>query len=605
MTPPNLRRFRGLPAGLTACALLSAPLIAQAAEPLARIEGDLPPEVMSVVARAVGDELSSPDTRFEARRRAREAALNAVAALRSEGYYAYEVEPDVADSEIPQAILRIKPGPRFMIASPQIAWTGEAPDEDAQTAAAGAMGLAAGAPGRAADILAAEGRIVASARDNGYPDAATGERAVVVDHADDSVQPTFRIAAGDKVFLDGLDISGAERTDQAWLRGLPPWIGGDVYSPAMVAELERRLRDTGVYDSVTVALAPKEKINADGWRPVTVTLTERSRHQIEADAGYSTAEGFGLDVRQLRYNQFHRGDTTTLSLRLAQLEQRLGADISQPAWRRPDQILHLTSSAFNLSTDAYDSTGVDVGADFTRRYGVSTTTYRTFGVDLDIAQTREKTKLNNVVVEGDKRRFIRLTGLAAFALDRSDDPLDPKRGWRVTAKANPTVTAGKGSVPFYVKVEAQGTYYLPLDSLGRTSIAARLRLGSILGGLIPEVPADRRFYSGGGGSVRGYGYQKVGPRLPDTTPQGGLSLAESSIELRQKFGQHWGAAAFIDTGSVASSQALGQGDFRAGAGVGIRYDLGFGPIRADIAVPLNKRPDDAPFQIYLSIGQSF
>ncbi|MDB5441200.1 MAG: surface antigen [Caulobacteraceae bacterium] len=585
--------------------VLAAPMAVHAAEPLAKIEGDLPPEVMTVVSRAVGDELSSPDTRFEARRRAREAATNAIAALRSEGYYAYEVEPDVADSETPQAILRIKAGPRFLIARPQIDWTQAPPETEAQDKATAAMGLTIGAPGRAADILAAEGRIVASARDDGYPDAATGERQVVVDHADDSVQPTFRIVAGDKVYLDGLDITGAERTDQAWLRALTPWIGGDAYTPAQVGELERRLRDTGVYDSVTVALASKDKLTKDGWRPVAVTLVERKPRQLEADAGYSTAEGFGLDLRQIRYNQFHRGDTTTLSGRLAQLEQRIGADISQPGWRLADQTLHLTSSIFNLSTDAYDSAGIDVGADFTRRQGRSTTSYRTFGADVDAVQTREKTKVNSVVVVGDKRRFIRLTGLASFAIDRSDDPLDPRRGWRVTAKANPTLTIGKGSVPLYLKIETQGTLYYPFDAQGRSSLAARLKVGSILGGLIPEVAADRRFYSGGGGSVRGYAYQAVGPRLPDDTPQGGLSLIESSLEFRQKIGQRWGGVAFVDTGSVASDQALGQADFRAGLGVGVRYDLGFGPIRADIAIPLNKRPSDAPFQVYLSIGQSF
>jgi translocation and assembly module TamA len=136
-------------------------------------------------------------------------------------------------------------------------------------------------------------------------------------------------------------------------------------------------------------------------------------------------------------------------------------------------------------------------------------------------------------------------------------------------------------------------------------LAGRLKLGSIVGGTIPQVPASRRFYSGGGGSVRGYTYQAIGPHLADNTPEGGLSLVEASVEMRQKIGQHWGVVGFVDAGSIGSDQIPNGKNLSLGAGVGVRYDLGFGPIRVDFAVPLNPRSNDPSFQIYLSIGQSF
>jgi translocation and assembly module TamA len=123
--------------------------------------------------------------------------------------------------------------------------------------------------------------------------------------------------------------------------------------------------------------------------------------------------------------------------------------------------------------------------------------------------------------------------------------------------------------------------------------------------LVSEVPASRRFFSGGGGSVRGYAYQAIGPRLSDNTPQGGVSLVETSLEVRHRFTSKWGGVAFIDAGAIGTERKPKQEDFRVGAGFGVRYDLGFGPIRADIAVPLGKRSGDPAFQIYLSIGQSF
>ena len=126
-----------------------------------------------------------------------------------------------------------------------------------------------------------------------------------------------------------------------------------------------------------------------------------------------------------------------------------------------------------------------------------------------------------------------------------------------------------------------------------------------MNGSIPAVPASRRFYSGGGGSVRGYAYQAVGPRFPDQSPEGGLSLIESSVELRQKITGPIGVVAFFDAGVLGATQTFQLNAPSSAVGVGARYDLGFAPLRADIAIPLNRRSGDAGFQVYLSIGQSF
>jgi translocation and assembly module TamA len=198
-----------------------------------------------------------------------------------------------------------------------------------------------------------------------------------------------------------------------------------------------------------------------------------------------------------------------------------------------------------------------------------------------------------------------VTGLGAFALDRSDDPLDPKRGYRIEGRVEPTALTGDTSLAF-LRTVAQSSAYLPFGEEAKTVLAGRLRLGVILGGEIPDVPASRRFYAGGGGSVRGYEYQAVGPRAPNGKPFGGLSLFETSLELRRsRIWRGLGAVAFIDAGSVGLEEFPSTSELEASIGVGARYDLGFGPIRADIAVPLNKREGEAAFQIYLSIGQAF
>lgn len=575
--------------------------VAFADEPMAQIQGVEDKGLREAIQRALTESKHPPQSRAEARRRARQAGEDAIAVLRAEGYYAYTVEPDVTDGDPPRAVVKITPGPLFVIADPRIDWSGAPPDEGTRQRAATAMRLPEGGPGRSADVVGAEGRIVAQVAKLGYADAAAEPREVIVDHADHTVRPAFKIAAGELVHLDGVELVTKGRTNPRWVSHLAPWKSGDVYDPEDVAELERRLRDTSVYDSISVSLAGQDKATTDGLRPIVVTLSDRKSRTIETSAGYSTSEGSGVDVRWSRYNRLKRADTTTYSLRFAKLEQKLGAEIALPHWQRPQQTLKLSSSIFREDTDAYNETGAQIGVDLTKRR--QTTAYRTFGVTLDLSQTKEQVNKAGSVA-GRKLNLATFAGLAAYAWDFSDNILDPKRGWRLEARAEPTYVVGDTTLP-YLKLTTQGSMYLPFGKSASTVLASRVKLGAIVGGTIPDVPASRRFFAGGGGSVRGYAYQAIGPRLADNTPQGGISLVETSFELRQKITQRWSGVVFIDTGAIGTHNTPQREDFRSGAGFGVRYDLGFGPIRADIATPLGRRKGDPAFQIYLSIGQSF
>jgi translocation and assembly module TamA len=583
---------------------ISAP--AYAAEPKALIEGPLPPDLRGEIARAVGESDKPVENRFEARRRAREAAEDAITVLRAEGYYAYDVEPDVGEGDAPKPVVKITPGPRFVLGQVRLDWVGPPPDPPAADAARSALALKPGQSGRAADVVAAEGRAVAVVQKRGYADAQPRPREVVVDHADKTVNPDYRIAAGALVHLDGIKLTTNGRTDPEWLQRLAPWRPGDVYDPEDVAELERRLLDAAVYESVTVALAPATDARADGLRPVVVSLAERMKRTIEVGASYDTTEGLGLDAKWTRYNWLGRADTFSVLGRVSNIDSRVQVDLSLPHWLMPQQTLSTRAAIYRSRTPAFDQDGVMASADITRRWGRSATfgltgTYFTYGASLDLSRTSE-IRIGSLTPLG--RDIATFAGLADMALDRSDDPLDPRRGWRVGARIEPTLLTGAGLVP-YLKVQGQVSGYLPLDTPGNTVLAGRVHLGSIVNGSVADIPAPQRFYAGGGGSVRGFGFQEVGPRLADNTPQGGLSLFESSVELRRWLNDRWGVVAFIDAGAVGGQQWPSFRELSVGAGVGVRYNLGFGPIRVDIATPLSSRRGQSPFQIYVSIGQSF
>lgn len=573
------------------------------ADPRAQIRGEMDAALRAQLVLAVGEVDDAPSNRFEARRRARGAMEAAEALLRSEGYYQPVLEDAVEGEDAPIAIVNVTPGRRFELAEVQVLWAAPSPDAVTDAAVRGEVGLSAGQPGRAGDIISAEGRVVAGLTRRGYADAAAQPRRVVVDHATFTVQPSFRIAAGPLVRLDGVRLETRGPTHAEWVAGLAPWSEGEVYDPEDVAELERRLLETGVYDGVGVALAPTDQTNADGNRPVIVTLTDRPRRILEAGATFSTAEGSGLDLIWTWHNRFGRADTLVWQARAADVDSRLGVSLSLPHWRRPGETLRLSGALLNEDTDAYRRTAVALAADLQQRLGK--TSWISYGVGLDAGQYDENRfdPLTRVPINFNRDLFI-LTGRASAYLDRSNDPLDPITGWRLSASAQPTAVTGEDTVLF-LRTEAQASAYLPLQAGGKTVLAGRVRIGSIIGGEELTVPSDRLFYSGGGGSVRGFEYQGVGPRLPDNTPRGGLSLFETSIEIRRDVWRNFQAVGFVDAGAIGFQETPNFNNLRYGAGFGVRYKLPFGPIRADIAFPLDRREGDADFQIYVSIGQAF
>jgi translocation and assembly module TamA len=140
---------------------------------------------------------------------------------------------------------------------------------------------------------------------------------------------------------------------------------------------------------------------------------------------------------------------------------------------------------------------------------------------------------------------------------------------------------------------------------------------------VPDIPPDQRFYAGGSGTVRGYRYQSVGPEFPDGNPVGGTALTALNIEFRQRFGKSFGAAVFVDAGTVgeklsplsglfhggrcsASTTEQGQTScWAVGVGAGPRYYTPIGVLRLDLAVPTYRRPNDDRFEVYIGLGQAF
>ena len=114
------------------------------------------------------------------------------------------------------------------------------------------------------------------------------------------------------------------------------------------------------------------------------------------------------------------------------------------------------------------------------------------------------------------------------------------------------------------------------------------------------------FHAGGGGSVRGYTYQSLGP-LQNGKPLGGTSWLEFTSELRLRFNETFGAALFLDAGNVYDAVLPQPGEkLYVGVGGGIRYYTPAGPLRFDVGIPMNAdEVEDSAYAIYVSMGQAF
>ncbi|MDX2235854.1 MAG: BamA/TamA family outer membrane protein [Hyphomonadaceae bacterium] len=577
------------PAAALAWALAVGAL--DAASPVA-IEG-VGGEIRQGIERAL-PERDAPQSLFDAERLAEEAAERATRWLRAEGWYAAEVTPE-AEEEPPVARVRIAPGERFTFAAPTLTFSGATPEDRYVDIARDALArIVDGAPARAADVLGAEAAAVAALRAAGFPDARAAPRRVVVDHDTRRMTPAFAIDAGAPVRLGGVRVQpeGALRAD--YVARLAGWERGDRFKPDSLALLRRDLASTGAFTIVNTTLATEA--GPDGARDVIVTLERAKPRVLEVGAGWSTTEGFGVEAEWTRRNVTRRADSLTVDAVLGEQVQSLTGELVRPNAVGSGRSLRLTAGLSHDNSGPFDRNGFAISAavDAARRLRLA--------LSYGVAATADVYSQS----EGVENAYV-FSGFADVRRDETDSPLDARRGYLLQARLEPAVSTGDASVAF-ARATAQARAYVTPDDDARYTVAARVRTGWVepLAGEARDLPPDRLFYAGGGGSVRGYDFNSIFPvsRLRIATPPGGRGLLETSGEVRARFTDRIGGVAFVDGGN-AFNDVEDATDFRWGVGAGVRYDLGFAPLRLDVAAPLDPRPGDARVAFYVSIGQAF
>jgi translocation and assembly module TamA len=546
-------------------------------------------------------EEQKPDSLFEARRQADRAAATVSKLLESEGYYQAEVTPTAEGNDTFTRKVTVTTGPLFIVNSAKITFVGGASVDDMTRAELDSVlkSLAVGMPARAAPVLETEDGLVLHLKNAGYPDARAEPVDALADGAAHTMDFTFQLQPGQRASFGDVKVSGLDRTKPDYVLSLKPWKPGERYSPQKLDEFRTRLAETGLFDSTSAQLSPDGRADGQGLdaRDVDVKLTERKRRTVTLGASASTSEGVGLEGSWQLRNLEGRGESLTVTAKAATLDSSL-----ETVWRRPNidghygRNLKIGAKIENLETDAFDQLGGTISATVEEQL-----THRvrgSVGVNAGYASIED----DQTRLLGDGRRNVYIAGLSGTAeYIGVRDILDPQNGVRARLAVEPGATFGDTTIAF-TKVTGEGSVYFGLGS-DKFTLALRGKAGSIIG---PNgAPPDRLFFAGGGGSVRGYDYQSLSPRDVNNNLVGGRSLVETSAEVRWRATKSFGLVAFVDAGAAGADVNPPIDQMRAGAGLGVRYYAGFGPLRADIAVPLDKRTGDSDFQIYISIGQAF
>jgi translocation and assembly module TamA len=561
-----------------------------------RVESETAGEsLLSDIQREIRDS-GSTETLFEARRQARNAARKTEDYLNSRGYFAPEISYTVDAGPPYIGRVSVEPGPLFTLAEIALDTGADPLPEQAQTALQSVRTLASGDTAKPDAIFAEEAALVAALKAVGYADASAQDRAVIGDREAGTLDVTYRITPGPRIQLGQVIYPKDARTRRDYLTRLIPFETEEIYSPQKLAVLNRRLNATRNYRFVSVQLAEDARQtlpNGDEVRDVLVQLEERARYTLTSGTSYSTTEGPGLAASLTRRNATRRGDTITGGMTLAQLERSFSVDWRIPNTTGFDRSLVLSSELGREETDAFDREAVTVSGTFEVRQSDRLT----YAVGASSEFTREEDAFEQ------RDQQILSTSLGV-RLDFADDPLDATSGWRVDARGEPGVVIGDREAQFF-SLNGQISAYQPLDQNKRIVAAARVRSGFVFGAALSDLPVSRRFFAGGGGSARGFEYQSVGPEDADGTPTGGRGLLEMSGEMRWRRDGPLGFVAFLDGATVSADQGIEFGDLRYSAGLGVRYDTLVGPIRLDLATPIDPDQGDDPIQVYVSIGQAF
>lgn len=548
---------------------------------------------LSALRAHVGD----PSNAAQIDRRAREDIALLQTLLRGAGYYDARITSSLgAVAGKPQVTLSVDAGKRYALET--VALPGLAGAGDRTTGLREAFGIDPGAPADADRIAAATSALRTSLGERGFPFAAVEEPTVVIDHATGKASLNLPVETGGLRRFGRVVAAPNRIFDARHIAKIARFRPGQTFDSTALDDLRRALIQTGLVSSADVK--PVEGA-VPGTVDIAVALQPAPARTIAGELGYGTGEGIRAEIDWTHRNLFPPEGALTLRAVAGTQEQSASVIFRRNNFNGRDRVLTAQLAFANLNRPGFQARTFSLSGSLERQTTIFFQKAWTWSLGAELLTSDER---DVILATGAPRRRTFFIGAlpTSVTYDGSDDLLNPARGFRLGARVSPEVSL-QGNVFGYARVQLDASGYKALGE--RVVVAGRVRLGTILGAPRDAIAPSRRFYAGGGASVRGYGYQAIGPRDPNNDPIGGRSLTEFSLEARIKAFGPFGVVPFFDAGNIYTADLPKFTGLQYGAGVGVRYYSSFGPIRIDVGTPINPQRGDPRVAVYVSLGQAF
>ncbi len=568
---------------LLACGLAAAELAAETVAvkvEVTGVEGERRANVLALssLARQAGQgELEIRQVERLFARAEREIA----GALEPFGLYRPEVDSELDRDAAPwRAIYNIDPGPQIVVGELQFEILGAARQDDLFTALEVFFPLAGGTAFSHPEWQATKAALLDLGAERGYFDARLTVHQVRIDLDRYRADLELRYDSGPRYRY------GEVRIEQDFLQPelIEAYVSLTRGAPVDLLELLRlqaRLSGTPYFQGVEVRPLIEER--AAGEVPIELRLVPRRRLGYEAGLGYGTDTGprvtFALDLRRLN----RRGHHALVSGKIAAAERRVTASYVLPRVRSVSSNLRLSAGWRELVPSSSDTQTSFLTLSRDRRRG-------RWGEVVSLSYQRHQFTIGN---DDDVTRLL-IPGLA-YSRVEADDRRIATRGYRLSLELDGALAGGPSDAGF-LRLRLGGKVVRKLAE--RWRVIGRGEVGYLAADDFRLLPPTVRFFTGGDGSVRGFGFQEIGARdeLSDQL-LGGKALTVLSAELEWRFFETWGAAVFLDAGNASDSF----GDrLERGAGLGARWYLPIGLLRIDAAWALSR--DSRPLRLHLGVG---
>jgi outer membrane protein assembly complex protein YaeT len=437
-------------------------------------------------------------------------------------------------------------------------------------------------------------------RDAGYAHVRV-KREALVNLSAEQVRIRYWIRPGSTAVFGTTQVSGAKAVDPDIVLRELAYKPGEQFSQSAIDKSRDRILKLNLFSVVRFDLQlknPNPRIV-----PINLVLKEKPKHQVKIGGGYNTESQFVANFQWDDRNFLGNGRQVSILVGYSSINSTIAASLRQPYFLGlPDLtgVLELRQDVEQVPTFTLFASRFLPHIE----YAFSPHLTASFGYRIEYAKM---TAIDPSVFKalGNFRENGFLSGFdGGFTWNTSDDLYNPQHGNVLKLEAMEGGGAFGGNFDFY-RADVEAKHYEPIG-LGAV-LATRLKVGTGDSfGSKNDYPLFDRFYAGGEGSVRGYGYWRLGPLSSANVPLGGLSDFEGSVELRRQIWEKLAGAVFLDFGQLSlHPYDLPVSSLKFAAGPAASYMTPVGPIRIDLGIPFEKPQGDQQWQVYFSIGQFF